>query len=120
MKALKLLPKPGVFRFRLSLSVFFDGGGVTLTKAILPVGREFSKNGREPFSPRFLGLELRQQASALSLPGRGFESHPSMPGLRALPSLARFIVMLRELDGSVVLSPLSVSTLQVPAVQLRY
>ena len=33
MKALKLLPKPGVFRFRLSLSVLFDGGGVTLTKA---------------------------------------------------------------------------------------
>jgi len=118
MKALKLLPKPGVFRFRLSLSVLFDGGGVTLTKAILPVGREFSKDGREAVGSRFQRLELSQQASALGFPGRGFESHPSMPGLKELPSLVRFNLMLAELDGPLFQGTLIFSKLQVPAFQL--
>src|SRR5439155_2253649 len=118
MKALKLLPKPGVFRFRLSLSVFFVGRGVTLTKPILPVGRQFFKDCRESLGLRFQRLELSQQTFALGLPGRGFEFHPSVPSLKELPSLVRFNLMQAELGGSLLQSALIFSKLQVAAFQL--
>src|SRR5438874_1745112 len=118
MKALKLLPKPGVFRFGLSLSVFFDGGGVTLTKTILPVGRQFSKNCRESLGLRFQRLELGQQSFALGLPGRGFENHPSMPGIKELASLVHFNLMLAELNGPFFQGTFIFSKLQVAAFQL--